>query len=191
MGSYLIDGFVVLIFVLIVVHYTRQGFASSVIGLLRFWIAVGFATLFSSSLGEVLQPVIEGHLDIGEEGGFFSMLLQEFVASGYLAKALAFFLIFVATSILIKLIEMIVNTLTKLPVINLINRLLGAAVGIAIGFFWVELLAFGAISLADYLNEMLTFLPEGALEHTVVLQWLYDHNIFRWIVSQLLAAVGR
>jgi len=99
-------------------------------------------------------------------------------------------LIFIAASLFVKLIEVIMNAMTKLPFVNFINRMLGMGMGLVIGFFWVELIAFAVVSLADYLNEILTFLPEGAIRDTVVLHWLYEHNIFRWIVDRLLTALG-
>lgn len=191
MERYMIDGAVVLLFALIVIHYTRRGFVASLVGFLRFWIASGIATLFSGRLGAILQPIIEKRLNIDTDGSFFSSLLQEVVSSGYLAKTFAFILIFIAASIVIKLVELIVNAMTKLPLVNFVNRMLGMAMGLIIGFFWVELIAFAAVSLVDYLNVSFSFLPEGTLHDTVVLQWLYEHNIFRWIVSRLLAAIGR
>jgi len=190
MGSLIIDGSVILIFILIVVHYTHRGFVASVVGFLRFWIATGIATLFSGRVGASLQPIIEARLELEENGSFFSNLLQQIVHSGYLSKAIAFILIFIAASLFVKLIEVIMNAMTKLPFVNFINRMLGMGMGLVIGFFWVELIAFAVVSLADYLNEILTFLPEGAIRDTVVLHWLYEHNIFRWIVDRLLTALG-
>lgn len=190
MGSFVIDLAVVVLFLLIVAHYTHRGFVASVVGFLRFWIATGIATLFAGRVGASLQPIIEGRLELEENGSFFSALLQEIVHSGYLSKAIAFILIFIAASLFVKLVEVIMNAMTKLPLVNFINRMLGMAMGLLIGFFWVELIAFAVISLADYLNEIVTFLPEGAIRDTVVLHWLYEHNIFRWIVDRLLTAVG-
>ncbi len=190
MGSLCIDGFVVLVFVLIVVHYTHRGFVASLVGFLRFWIASGLAILFSGRVGSALQPIIESRLNLEADGSFFSNLLQQIVHSGYLANAISFILIFIAASIFVKLVEVIVNAMAKLPFVNFVNRMLGMAMGLVIGFFWIELIAFAVVLLADYLNEVLTFLPEGAIRDTVVLNWLYEHNIFRWIVSRLLTALG-
>ena len=191
MASLVIDAIVVCLFLAIVINYTYRGFVASLVGFLSFWIASGVATLFSPQVAEYLQPFVESRLSIENGGDFFSTLLQKMISSGYLSKALAFVLVFIAASIVIKLVEVIVNAMTKLPFINLLNRLFGMAMGVVIGFFWVELIAFAGVSLAEYLNGSLAIFPEGTFQNTVVVKWLYEHNIFRWIVERFLTAFGK
>ena len=191
MTSLILDGIVVLLFAAIVIFYTHKGFIASLVGMLRFWIATGVATLFSPRLSVLLQPLVEAKLVINSEGDFFSTLLQKVISSGYLAKTLAFILIFVAVSIVIKLVELILNAVAKLPLIKFLNRTLGLVMGLAIGFFWVELLVFASVSILSYLQGSFQILPEGTLESTTVVAWIYEHNIFNWIVEKLLSAVGK
>ena len=191
MAHLIVDGLILFLYAAIVIFYTYRGFVATLVGFLRFFIATGLAILFSPSIGTELQPTIENRLSIEADGPFFSSLLQEVVSSGYLAKALAFILVFMAASILIKLVELMVNAISKLPVINFINRTLGALLGILIGFFWVQLIAFSVVTLATYLKDTVTVFPEGTYQSTTVLKWLYEHNIFTWIVGRLLAALGR
>ena len=51
--------------------------------------------------------------------------------------------------------------------------------------------AFAGVSLAEYLNGSLAIFPEGTFQNTVVVKWLYEHNIFRWIVERFLTAFGK
>lgn len=191
MAHLIVDGLIALLFAIIVINYTYRGFIASVVGILRFFIATGVATLLAPTVGAEIQPTVEARLSLDAGGSFFSALLQKIVTSGYLSKALAFVLIFTATSILIKLIELLVNAMTKLPLINFINRALGAVMGIAVGFFWVQLVAFGSVTLATCLKDTVFLFPKGTYQNTTVLKWLYEHNIFTWIVERLFALLGK
>lgn len=190
MASYIIDGVLILIFLFAVAYYTHRGFVASIIGFLRFFIATGVATLFSPALGERFQPFISEKLGTGHAEDFFSVMLQEFVSSGYIAKALAFSLLFTAVILAIKIIELLAGLFTKLPVVNFVNRTLGMLVGIAVGFFWIELLTFAGVAIGEYTHGSITFVPEGTFRATVICRWLYEHNIFKWIIERLMAYIA-
>ena len=191
MGSFFVDAFVVLVFALIVIYYTMRGFVASLVGLLRFWVAAGLATILSGPLSALLQPVIENSLNIEDDGSFVSGILETVVSSGTIAKAIAFMLLFIVASILVKFFEIAFKAMEQITFVKLVNRTLGAVMGIAIGFFWIQIISFGMVTFADYLNEWLTFLPDGAIRDTVLLNWLYEHNIFRWIIERLMTSLGR
>ncbi len=190
MTAFAIDAIVIVLFLLIVLTYTLKGLISSLVGFLKFWIASGVATLFSPTLGTVLQPILVEKIGFESDGSFFSEILGEVITSGYLAKTVAFILIFIGMMILIKIVEIVMNASAKLPLIRFFNRTFGFLLGIAIGFFWVELLAFGAVSIVEAFGDSLTFIPEGVFENTLVTRWLYEHNIFRWIIDRIVERVS-
>ena len=189
MGSLLVDAFVLLVFFLIMIYYTLRGFVAALVGFLRFWIAASLAVFFSGRLSARIQPIIEARLNIEDDGSFFSALLEKVVSSGTLSKAIAFVLLFALASIAVKLFELLFKAMEKVPFVKLVNRLFGMMMGMVVGYFWVQILAFAMVTFADYLNAWLTFLPEGSIRNTVLLNWLYENNIFRWIVERLMTAL--
>ena len=190
MSSYVIDGILILIFLAAVLYYTYRGFVASIIGFLKFFVATGIATLFSPTLGERFQPFISEKLGTGLGEDFFSVMLQEMVSSGYIAKALAFTLLFVAVMLLVKIIELLSGVITRLPGIRFINRTLGMLIGIVVGFFWVQLITFAGVALGEYTHGSISFIPEGTYRATVVCRWLYEHNMFKWIIERLMEALA-
>lgn len=192
MASLWLDVIAVLLFVGFVIYYTCRGFVVSLVGLLRFAIASALATLFSPALSGVLQPLVEQNLVLETGEDFFSTLLQKFISSGHLARAIAFILIFIAASLLIKIFEVLFKMMTKkLKLIRFLDHTLGLVMGLVIGFFWVELLVFAGVSLLSYLQGSFQLLPEGTIENTTVIKWIYENNIFNFIIERLMSAVGK
>ena len=191
MAGYLIDGAMILIFLIFVAYYTHRGFVASLLGFLKFFVASGVATLFSPTLGERFQPFISERLGTGHGEDFFSVMLQKMVSSGYIAKALAFSLLFLGTIVALKIIELLAGAITKLPILHFIDRSLGMLLGVAVGFFWIQLLAFAGVALGEYTKGMFDFIPEGTYQSTTVCKWLYENNLFKWIIERLMETLAR
>lgn len=183
--SYVIDGILVAVMLFCIVFYSVKGFVSSVVGLFRFWIAAALSGVFSKSLSEKLHPMILSKIGLEESGNFFSKVVNAVVSSGYISRVIAFALVFVVTLIAVKILEIIMNLLTKLPVMRFLNRTLGSAVGVVIGAFWVQLLAIIIMALAELLAGSVEWLSPEIFNGTVIARFLYEHNVFRMVFEAL------
>ena len=183
--NYVIDSVLVAIMLFCVVFYSVKGFISSVVGLFRFWIAAALAGVFSKPLTERLHPIIVDKLGMEEGGNFVSEIVKGVISSGYISRVVAFSLVFAAVLIALKLLELIMNLLSKLPVIRFLNRTLGTAVGVVVGVFWVQLIALVLMACGELFGDTVPFLAPDVLNGTVLAKFLYEHNLFRLVFESL------
>ena len=106
--------------------------------------------------------------------------------SGFLAglalNALAMLAVFAVVFLLMKLIALALNILTRLPVIHSLNKLLGVAVGAVQGvvLVWVALAVLVGIFAAS------TAFPVGELLPVSVLaKWFYENNLVMRLIVQV------
>ena len=184
--SLLIDAILAAVMIFCIVYYAKKGFAASLLGLIRFWIALALALLFSGPLAEKLQPIISEKIGNGNEN-FFSVIVNGFVSSGYVARVLAFAILFAAAVILVKLLEMALRLLSRIPVIGGLNKILGTLLGLLVGFFWISLLSLILMAMAEYLSGSIPGLTHESFKNTILAKFLYENNIFRLLFEKLSA----
>ncbi len=185
--SLLIDAILAAVMIFCIVYYAKKGFAASLLGLIRFWIALALALLFSGPLAEKLQPIISEKIGNGDGESFFSVIVNGFVSSGYVARVLAFAILFAAAVILVKLLEMALRLLSRIPVIGGLNKILGTLLGLLVGFFWISLLSLILMAMAEYLSGSIPGLTPESFENTILAKFLYEKNIFRLLFEKLSA----
>lgn len=183
--SLLIDLILVAVMVFCTVYYGKKGFAASLVGFARFWIALGLALLFSGSLAEKLQPFVNEKLGTGEGDSFLSSIVEKMLSSGYVARILAFAILFAAGFLAVKLLELFLRMVVKLPVIHTLNNALGTVLGVLVGFFWISLLSLILMTLAEVLAGSVSWLSPKDFENTVLAKFLYENNFFRLIFEKL------
>ncbi len=185
MAGILIDLVLVAIAALCILRGWQKGFVSSVIGLGRFALSLFLSYFLSAPLANAMQPAILEKLGGGESENFFSNLLAGIVSSGYVARVLAFAILFLASSLLIKVLEVILNLFVKLPVLKFANNLLGVLVGVLTAFFWVELLTVLFMVAATYFSESVSWLSAETFDKTFLAKFFYEHNFFRAIFEAI------
>ena len=90
-------------------------------------------------------------------------------------NGISFLISFVLSAAVIKLLGFILNVLTKLPVINGINKIAGAAVGVikCISFIWIAFLV-----LTLLCNTTLGQQGMALIQQDAFLNFLYSQNVF-------------
>lgn len=112
---------------------------------------VGFFASWVNSLGESLKGVNLSFLaELAEKAG----KTQGALLSEYIFKAAVFILLAVIAGILFKIVKKILECIVSLPVINVIDRILG----VALGFFWVLLIVVILLLIATALRDKVPFL---------------------------------
>ena len=94
---------------------------------------------------------------------------------------------FAAAVILVKLLEMALRLLSRIPVIGGLNKILGTLLGLLVGFFWISLLSLILMAMAEYLSGSIPGLTPESFENTILAKFLYEKNIFRLLFEKLSA----
>jgi hypothetical protein len=119
-------------------------------------------------LAEGNNPEIRGLLGVDNIRDYVSSYLTELMLGVFV-----FIFLFLVVSIGMRIIAVILDIASRLPVINTLNRLGGAALGLAAGVFFVFL-------LMSLLSVALTFGSYGditaALEGSRFARWFFENN---------------
>lgn len=99
-----------------------------------------------------------------------------------LIKAAAFIVTYIIVSLLVGLAFKVFNILSKLPVINVANKALGVASGVAVGIFFV--LVFMAV--ADFLSPSVCEGVAEDINSSAILGWIHEHNFISPFVNSFL-----
>lgn len=106
--------------------------------------------------------------------------------SAILGAILAFFAIFAVAFVLCIILGAVLNGIFSLPVLRVVNRLGGFAVGVVGGFCWT----WSAAQLFILLGSWLTFIPFVAeqfnVESSVLLKFFQSINPLSWILAAIL-----
>lgn len=108
-----------------------------------------------------LPEFIKTFLYTGTENlGDLTVLLTDKIMNLIIALT-SFIVLLIIIKVIFKLLPAILNSITRLPIINQANRLLGGVAGIIIGLIWciVTIYAIGLLSLhpsLDFLNEQIS-----------------------------------
>lgn len=108
--------------------------------------------------------------------------LKDYIA-GFLANVcinvVSVILVFVVVLIAAKLLLKALNLVSKLPVLNFLNRFCGLLVGGTKGVFWIWLIAIGMTYLQCNVKLQPVF---SALNQSVVAFYLYENNILMYLI---------
>lgn len=122
--EYIVDAFLVLIFLINVYVYYKKSFVKAVLEFFSFFASAFVARIYSEKVADFVMD--NTTLFSGEDGKLKSRLI--FVV-----------LLFILTSAVLKAVIYYIDKLFNLPVINTANKMLGLLLGILIGIFVVGL----------------------------------------------------
>ena len=105
-----------------------------------------------------------------------------------ISKVLAFIIIFVVLEILLIFVGMLLNKLGKLPIWNVVNFLLGAAIGIIISAVIAWGISVAIVYIFDFGSNYYpdVFKPE-IIEQTIIVEFFGDINLFFVVKDFLLS----
>jgi uncharacterized membrane protein required for colicin V production len=106
-------------------------------------------------------------------GGFFSTIA---------INALAFLITFLIVGILLKIVAVILDIVSKLPVLHQINRIGGLAFGLILGVLivWVVCVAISLIVGISGNSEILVL-----IESSTVAQFFYENNLVMYFITDI------
>jgi len=109
--------------------------------------------------------------------------LVENAAEG-ISYFVAFVLILLVSLLLLKIITAIINKVFKLPVLNIINRIGGIALGFLYGVVLSYIFVFLAYHVFPYLaaNSAISSAPE-VVNDTIFFKWFYEHSPLDYIMG--------
>ena len=127
----------------------------------------------------ILNPIIEGAENTTET-------LQTYVATALadtIIKAITFLVLVIVIYIIIKIVISVLNIVTKLPILNGVNRGAGAVVGLIQGllFLWIGCLllaACGDKEWAQYIFEQ--------INNNSLLETIYNNNMIILLITKVL-----
>ncbi|MCC2164977.1 CvpA family protein [Brotaphodocola catenula] len=96
-------------------------------------------------------------------------------------------LVFMVAFFLLRGIGICLNLVSRLPILSGVNQLAGAVVGGLEGLFilWTLALLVRACSSAGWVQPIL-----GQIQESVCLTFLYEHNLFNWLMMSILNCLG-
>lgn len=106
--------------------------------------------------------------------------------AGMIVNAAAFLATFVVIFIVIRIIVFLLDVISKLPLINGVNRLAGGALGLAEGFIvlWILCLVVTSTAGSEFGRTLLIMIDENEF-----LSCIYNNNYLMRIVSDVLKVV--
>ncbi len=93
---------------------------------------------------------------------------------------ISFVVLYFAIKILLKLLRTPLNIITSIPIIKEANTLLGAAIGLAMGFLWLYVIAsvIGTFSFMEFLKPI-----SDAIKNSNVMNFLYENNFLLSLIK--------
>lgn len=127
----------------------------------------------------ILKPVIDGADNAVQA-------IEVYVAdalTGIIINAITFLILFICIYIIIKIIISALNIVSKLPIINGVNKWAGAAIGLIQGLIivWVGCLILAACSDKSWAQEAFVQINNNSL-----LSYIYNNNMIIWLVTKVL-----
>ena len=146
-----------------VLKYFKAGLALSIIGFVRFLIAIIIAILLGNLFGSLIKNVT------GYDGGGLIIL-------GYIV---AFFAAYICITLLMKLVKKI-----NIPIISFADKLLGGALGLIMG---ISITSAVSVLLYAVINFATKFDAESNLmyvyDNSVIFKFLCDFSIFEFLID--------
>ncbi len=103
--------------------------------------------------------------------------------SDLILNAISFVAAVILVQVAIRLVLMLLNVLSRFPVISLVNRVAGMALGLlqALFFIWIFFLLLAVLQTTSFGATLLSMVQESEL-----LSWLYETNLFWRILASIL-----
>lgn len=161
--SIIIDIILLSLIALFVLKYYRAGLALSIIGFVRFFIAIIIAVLVGNLFSSLINNIT------GYDG-------KGLIILGYL---IAFFAAYIFISLLMKLISKI-----KIPIISFADRVLGGMLGLVMGVSVtsaVSVLLYAVMDFATKFNTENNFID--IYNNSVIFKFFCDFSIFEFIID--------
>ena len=166
----LIDVALVLIFGWSVYSYVKNGLIKSLINAGKFLISFILACVLVNPIGNAIVAARN----------------LEDTGSQLACKAITFVGVFLISLILISILGVILQKVTKLPVLHQVDKIAGLALGIVVGFLKV-------FAISSIFKMILNFgiVKNGAeiAAKTVIFEWLANTNIIKNFVDMILSTV--
>ncbi len=127
----------------------------------------------------ILNPIVE---NVGEA----TSTVQEYVAesiSDTILNAIVFLALIIIVGILVRILISVLDIFSKLPIINGINKSIGAIIGLIYGLviIWIACLVLAACSDKSWAQSLFAQINDNSL-----LSLIYNNNMVIWIVAKVL-----
>ena len=127
----------------------------------------------------ILEPIVEGANSVKED-------LQNYVADALahtIIVALTFLVLVVIVYIIVRIVVSVIDLVSKLPILNGVNKSVGAVVGLLQGllFVWIGCLILTACSDKAWAQEAFKQINDNSL-----LSFIYNNNLVVWAISNIL-----
>ena len=174
--SLILDFLVIFIAVSTVYTTFRIGFVRSVLGFIASILSIVISNILSPYAADLFLPLLSKGLVKNE-----TQIPEE---SLYLfAQAFAFFVVFVAVSIVFRFVVNFISGIFKLPILNSINKILGFVLGCAKALIFVFLFI-AILQLASPLlnNAYPELLGHETVQSTFVFKYIYNIKWLNFLV---------
>lgn len=106
--------------------------------------------------------------------------------SGIMINIIGFFLLFILIQVILRILVRWLDIVARLPIISGLNKIAGALLGGLEGliFLWIACLIVTALSGSEFGMSMI-----NQIESSKWLLFLYDNNIFRTAIMEIVAGV--
>ncbi len=154
----IIDLLLVLVTVMQIIRYTKDGFVKSFLTLLQSIVSFILAVVFSRRLGEFISD---------------NLYTPEIVSNIF-----AFIIIYVASFVVFAVLIFMIDKCFKLPVLNQINKVLGFVLGAILSVFNLILLC----SIATYILDIFQISPESVCDFSIIYRLLSKLDIISYLI---------
>ena len=181
--SMILDIIVIAVVILVTIIYWKRGFVKSVIGIAGFFLSLWIAYLLFEKLGTVIEPLISDKIEKVETSeSILGRITGNLLSSRSIANAIAFGLIFILGLLVFRLIALIITAIFELPVLKQVNHITGALLGICLGLLYAQLLSIILFCLSEVLIGSISWLTADAYDKSIVAKWLFQHNLFNYMI---------
>ncbi len=156
--GFIFDIIVLLIIVLNVLKYAKRGLMSVVLDIAGFLLSVIAAWVFSPYLGKLIGKILRSD------------------GSDDIMRIIAFIIIFVAMTFVVSGIKRLAKNI-KLPIISRVDKILGGAFGLLLGFAWAYV---ASVLICVLLTVISAVVPQlrSLTDSMTVTRWFYGLGIF-------------
>ncbi len=118
----------------------------------------------------------------GLSAASFAEYIVEYLST-LILNAISFVAAVILVQVAIRLVMTLLNVLSHIPVISLLNRLAGMGLGLlqALVFLWIFFLVLALLQTTEFGEMLLAMIQESEL-----LTWLYEGNVFWRILAAFL-----
>lgn len=171
---FVFDILVIVVLAITVVRYWIKGLSGVVLDIAAYIVSVMAASLFGANIGSRLfESAVEDAL-----AGTPMPISEHYLSPKSIAGALGFVAVFTAAFIICKILFKQLNKAAGIPVIGLINRILGAALGLVLGYLFVQVIVlavFVPLQLFPAFRESFSDMVDASY----VARWFFEHNLIR------------